>query len=530
MASVEATKPHFSWRNFLMCFLISFGVVGFGYPSAMIAPMLAKPSFLEFTGLGDENGIHKGKTSLVGALGGIFQAGAVFGVILSTQITDRYGRKAAMLYCIFWSLVGGIGITAAPNLATILVFRFFSGMGSWGFLTVAPTYTAELSIPAYRGLTAGMCGVMLGLGYATASYFGLAFHYTENTVAQWRAPAGLSLLWPMISLVTLPFIPESPRFLLMRGKVEEAWKTVAKLHSSKDGSDQTYAREEFYQMKMQAQHDQKQDSSWKALFSKAYRKRVIIGCGLSFLGQSTAVLVIQNYAPIFYAALGFNSKQQIIIQSGRDSIAFVGNLVGAFLLDRLGRRLMLLTGLAGCIICVAINAAMVAEYSGTNNDAGLAVGLASLFVYLCFYASCYDAPLLVVLGEIFPNHVRAKGVALSIATVAASDILYLQVAPYAFAAVGWKFFVLFICVSAVGWVWVWFQLPETKGVPLEEMADLFGDKTEVMVHLADVHLDSSMLDLSTKKQDNADTTSPNELEKREPANFHVESVSSIKGH
>ncbi|KIW88139.1 uncharacterized protein Z519_11250 [Cladophialophora bantiana CBS 173.52] len=530
MSSVEATKPHFSWRNFLMCFLVSIGVIGFGYPSAMVAPMLAKTSFLEFTGLGDEKGIHKSKTSLVGALGGIFQAGAVFGVILSTQITDRYGRKAAMLYCIFWSIVGGVGITAAPNLATILVFRFFSGMGSWGFLTVAPTYTAELSIPAYRGLTAGMCGVMLGLGYATASYFGLAFHYTDNRTAQWRGPAGLSLVWPMISLITLPFIPESPRFLLMKDRVDEAWRTVSQLHSPEDGSDQTYAREEFYQMKMQAQHDQKQDGSWRALFSKAYRKRVIIGCGLSFLGQSTAVLVIQNYAPIFYAALGFNSKQQIIIQSGRDSIAFVGNLVGAILLDRLGRRLMLLIGLAGCIVCVAINSAMVAEYSGTDNAAGLGVGIAALFVYLCFYASCYDAPLLVVLGEIFPNHVRAKGVALSIATVAASDILYLQVAPYAFAAVGWKFFLLFICVSVVGWIWLYFQFPETKGVPLEEMADLFGDKKEVVVHRADIHLDNFTPKLSTRQQDGPDGICPSELEKGETSNFHVECVSSLKDH
>lgn len=77
---------------------------------------------------------------------------------------------------------------------------------------------------------------------------------------------------------------------------------------------------------------------------------------------------------------------------------------------------------------------------------------------------------------------------------------------------------------------MWFQFPETKGVPLEEMADLFGDKREVVVRLADVHLDSSTLNISTKKQDNPDTTSPNELEKRESANFHVESVSSIKGH
>jgi MFS family permease len=111
-------------------------------------------------------------------------------------------------------------------------------------------------------------------------------------------------------------------------------------------------------------------------------------------------------------------------------------------MDRVGRRLMLLIGVAGCVVCVAINAAMVALYTGTDNHAGLGVGVAALFVFLVFYAGFVDAPFLVFLGEIYPNNIRARGISIAIATTALTDILYLQITPFAFAAIGWKYFMV----------------------------------------------------------------------------------------
>ncbi len=146
---------------------------------------------------------------------------------------------------------------------------------------------------------------MLGLGYATASYFGLAFRYTDNKAAQWRGPSGLAMVWSVIVLCALPFIPESPRFLLMHGRKDEAWKVVARLHASKRDPEQVFAREEFYQMQVQAEQDRSKPASWRVLLSKAHRKRVMLACGLTVLGQSTAVLVIQNYVR--------ESQHQIIV-------------------------------------------------------------------------------------------------------------------------------------------------------------------------------------------------------------------------
>ena len=142
----------------------------------------------------------------------------------------------------------------------------------------------------------------LGFGYASASYMGLAFHYTNNLAAQWRAPAGIAMVWPVFILSFLPWVPESPRFLLMRGRKEEAWKVVARLHGSSKDPEQVFAKEEFHQMQSQAEHDRELHTSWWQMFKQvSYRKRLILGCGLAALGQSTGVLVIQNYVSLIFA-------------------------------------------------------------------------------------------------------------------------------------------------------------------------------------------------------------------------------------
>lgn len=160
----------------------------------------------------------------------------------------------------------------------------------------APVYCSELAPPAYRGFFVGMTGVCLGLGYATANYFGLAFYYDSNTTIGWRAPLGLQLLFPALILVLLPFLPESPRYLLMMDKKEEAWAVIEKLHKDPRDPDDEFARGEFYQMAQQAAFDRTTVSTWWEMFRRpSYRKRTLFGMIYLFLTQATAVLVINNY-------------------------------------------------------------------------------------------------------------------------------------------------------------------------------------------------------------------------------------------
>ncbi|CRL26086.1 Major facilitator superfamily, general substrate transporter [Penicillium camemberti] len=246
--------------------------------------------------------------------------------------------------------------------------------------------------------------------------------------------------------------------MLMKNKPEAAWAVVSMLHDGPKEEDHLFALAEFSQMKQQADFDRNLDGSWLQLIKKpSYRKRLILASGISFLDQSTAVLVLNNYGPIFYSALGFDTRNQLILAGARDTIAFLGNILGAVFLDSVGRRRMLLTGFGGCLVTLSVFAATIAEFEKHNTMGTLGVGMTALFAFLLFYAAGVDAPTYVFMSEIFPSHMRSKGMAIAV----------------------------FIIIMTIGWVWMYIEVFETKCIPLEEMGAKFGDEDGVVVRLSD---------------------------------------------
>ena len=320
--------------EFWMCFGVGFvGQLAVGYPAAIISVTLAQPSFLEYMGLlttiNGKPGLDGHANSLLGATNGLFQAGAFFGVLAGSYIMDKYGRKMAAIYSATLSIIGGVCLCAAQNITMFIVFRFFAGAGAFAFVALMPVYAAELAPPKLRGFFVGMNCLGIALGYALAAYMGLAFYYTKSPAAHWRAPLGLALIFPVAVLIVLLFVPESPRWLLMVGRVEEAREIVMKLHYNKNDADGQDARSEFYQMQKQIEHDQMVKPTWMEMFTRpSYRKRTILACGFAFIGQSTGILVINNYGPTIYAALGYDTLSQLILQCGWITLAIPSNLLG----------------------------------------------------------------------------------------------------------------------------------------------------------------------------------------------------------
>lgn len=160
----------------------------------------------------------------------------------------------------------------------------------------------------------------------------------------------------------------------------------------------------------------------------SYRKRCILGGGFAFIGQSTGVLVLNNYGPTIYKALGYGTEKQLIFQCGWITVGILGNIVGALVMDMTGRRPLLMLGVGGCCVSLILEAAMVASFAGTGtNKAGLRMGVAAAYLFLLFYSVGIDVCGVVFYSELFPNQIRAKGIGLSICVIALTDLVYLQV-------------------------------------------------------------------------------------------------------
>ncbi|KAI0131935.1 general substrate transporter [Xylariales sp. AK1849] len=502
-----ATDSKVNWRTFGICIIISLGQFVAAYQSVIIGTTLGKPDFMQTVSLwGKDNKPIGNNASLEGAIVGTCQAGAIFGCIFGAFIMDRWGRKAGFFVGCIITLLGLAGLTGAVNMPMFLAFRFIVGFGTWMHAVVSATYCSELAPPQFRGFFAGLNGIMIGGGVAIASYIGMGFYFSGNPAAQWRAPMGIPMIIPIIMLCCWTITPESPRFLLLKGRADEAWVVLSHIYRIDGDEDESNARAEFFQMKEQAHHDRSLDASWAGLFnSKANLKRLYIGCVFTFLAQSTGVLVINNYGTTFYQAMGYGPADRQLLQGNRDIIALIGNVVGSMVVDRVGRRAITMFGFIGCAACLAVETAMVALYAGTNNTAGQKTGVAFIYIFLGFYSGGIDVGIYVLLGEIFPNHTRVKGIGLSLAVLNIASTIYLTTTSIAFAALGYKFFLIFLSISVFAVVWIFFFVPETKNLPLEEVAALFGDDENVMVYLRTtkdggeipVAVDHSKTDIST---------------------------------
>ncbi|KZT57700.1 sugar transporter family protein [Calocera cornea HHB12733] len=475
---------HYSLYNVCIILILTLGSLSYGYAFSVISNTIGQPGFLQYFGLDNDPAYTN---SIEGAINGLFSAGGTFGAILVGWMNDAYGRKATMNLAALICIVGSALSSGSVDVAMFLVARFITGWGIGMMVVLIPIFQAEVSPPSSRGLLVGQHGAWIVLGYAIAGWVGVGTFYSSNLSFQWRFPIAVSCIWPLALLVFSPGVPESPRWLLLKGRKDEAWAIIAKLHSRPDDPDQLYARDEFRQMTQQVQLDQ---AAWErggglkqVVTRPSYRKRMWMGFFVQYAAQTTGGNVVYNYIVLLYEDLGYTGATVLMLGAAYVTVATAANFFASFIMDRVGRVRLLIIGLTGCMISLACESAMTAQYAGTSNATGNAFGVVFIFFFIFFYASGIDATSYVYCSEIFPTHIRSQGMAFSMVGTFLSTVAYLDAAPTALANIQWRFYLFFICMTAVNIAIMWRYFPETKGLSLEEINGKFGD--EVAAPLAE---------------------------------------------
>ncbi|CAK7235170.1 hypothetical protein SBRCBS47491_009200 [Sporothrix bragantina] len=196
--------------------------------------------------------------------------------------------------------------------------------------------------------------------------------------------------------------------------------------------------------------------------------------------MSSGALVINNYGGLIYESLGFSTESVLQIQGGYQITGWVMNTASMFIIDRFPRNKLMSFGFAASGITVIIEAALQKNYLGTTNRAGLIACAAMLFLNVTCLGLFVEGVGFTYVAEIWPTYVRGEGYAIGMFSLCIASIIWLQSAPTAFANIGWKFYIIFIVFDALAAVMINFY-PDTRGRPLEEIAELFGDKDEVAV-------------------------------------------------
>ncbi|SLM34351.1 mfs monosaccharide transporter [Lasallia pustulata] len=445
---------------------VSLGVFLFGYDQGVMSGIITGPYFKDY--------FNQPTRAEVGTMVAILEVGAFVASICVGRIGDMIGRRRTILYGSMIFFVGGALQTFATGMPMMLIGRIIAGLGVGALSTIVPIYQSEISPPHNRGKLA--CIEFTGnvAGYAASVWVDYFCSYILNDYA-WRVPLLLQcFMGGLLGLGSL-IICESPRWLLDNDHDEEGIVVIANLYGGGDIHNDK-ARQEYREIKMDVLlQRQEGERSYRDMFRKYY-KRVFIAMSAQALAQLNGINVISYYAPLVFESAGWSGRNAILM-TGINGITYLLSTVPPwYLVDRWGRRVILLSGAVAMIISLSLISYFIfidVHYTPT---------LVVLFVMIynaSFGASWGPIPWLYP-PEILPLSIRAKGASLSTATNWAFNWLVGEVTPVLQEWITWRLYLVHAFFCAVSFVLVYFMYPETANLRLEDMDQLFGDATTAM--------------------------------------------------
>ena len=403
---------------------------------------------------------------------GVVLVGAVLGAAGSGRLADRLGRRGLMIVTAAVFLVGVLVTAFAPGVAVLIVGRVIVGVGIGVASYLGPLYISEISPAALRGSLVAFNQLLLTLGILV-SYF---VDYGLSASGDWRGMFGLAVVPALALGVGMVFLPESPRWLLQQGRADEAKKALTRL----DGAGQVQAEIASIRRDLGKQGQQGSQGGWADLIAPSLRPALLVGLALAAFDQLTGINTIIYYTPTIFQMAGLGSAAHSILASVSVGIVnVVMTLVAVRLVDRVGRRPLLLWGLAGMIAGLALIGLSFHLHGLGHLRGWLAAG--SLVLYVGAFAIGLGPVFWLLISEIYP--LRVRGLAMSIATLTNWAFNLLVTVSFLTLVHGlglsWTFWAYGL-VSVGAWFFVKRFVPETKGRRLEQIEKELADGKEAV--------------------------------------------------
>ncbi len=395
---------------------------------------------------------------------GLAMGAALYGTVLGSLIggwpTDRWGRKMTLIFIGALYVLSAVGCGLAWDVWSFIAARFLGGVGIGISTVVAPLYISEIAPPAHRGRLAAM--------FQFNIVFGIVVAFASNTMLSgigenaWRWMLGVAALPSVIYMAMCCLIPESPRWLLTRKNSRAHALHVLQLVHPSAGRDALEAEADEI-LASTANH-----VASRGFWSMKLRVPILLAFLVAFFNQLSGINAVLYFAPRIFEMTGLGAKAALLQSVGIGITNLVFTFVGLWLIDRLGRRTLLVIGSFGYIGSLGLCAwAFFTEHHS--------IVPACIFAFIAAHAIGQGTVIWVLISEIFPNQHRASGQALGSAThwvFAALLTTFFPGMVSAFAP-GWVF--LFFCgMMVLQLIWVKMMVPETKGVPLEEIQKQLG--------------------------------------------------------
>ena len=435
----------------------------FGYDTAVISGTVSQVSS-QFTLTTMQSGWYVG-CALVGS---------IIGVIFAGKLSDNFGRKKTMLISAVLFTISSIGCAISANLDQLVIYRMIGGAGIGIVSVVCPLYISEVSPASHRGRMVSLYQLAVTIGFLGAylmNYYllNLSENFSSNNplllkifgTEVWRGMLGAETVPALLFFFIIFLIPESPRWLIVKGKEDQASNIFSKIFN-----DASIVSFQIGEIKSMLKSEEKSD--WKLLLSPGIFRAVIIGAAIAMLGQFMGVNAVLYYGPSIFEISGLSSGDSLFYQSLIGLVNMCTTVLAFLIIDKIGRKKLVYIGVSGMIISLLL--------IGTYFLKAETLNLSSVFLLVCFLmyifftAGSISAVIFVFLSEMFPTRIR--GTAMSIAGFSLWVGTYLigQLTPWMLENLtpeGTFFLFAFMCIPYI--LIVWKLMPETAGKSLEEI-------------------------------------------------------------
>ncbi|EPQ52118.1 hexose transporter [Gloeophyllum trabeum ATCC 11539] len=448
-----------------------------GYDGSMMNGLQSLPQWANY--FGNPTG---GKLGLLNAIQNI---GSLAGYPFAPYVSDGIGRRGAIFLGAAIMCIAVAIQTAAYSVGMFIGARFMIGFGLTFAANAAPMLVSEVSYPTYRAPLTSLYNSLWYSGAIIAAWSTYGTFKIPSTWA-WRLPSLLQGIPSILQVFLIWFVPESPRWLVSKGKDAQALQTLAYYHA--DGNDQDpLVQYEYEEIRAAIEFDRTVAANvgWKSfLTTPGNRKRVRIIVAIAFFSQWSGNGLVSYYLNKVFDTIGITDPTTQLLING---ILQIWNLFWAcgasFMVDRAGRRMLFLTSAGGMLLFWTVQTICVALFAEHRSPDAAHSVIAFIFLYYAVYDLAFTPLIVSYTVEILPFALRAKGFNIFNFTISCALIFNQYINPIALDALQWKYYIVYVCWIAFEFVFLYFFVVETKNLTLEETAALF-DGAEAAAEVA----------------------------------------------
>jgi len=393
-----------------------------------------------------------------GFLTGSLALGCMVGCVVAGRIADQYGRRPALMIAAVVFALSSLGMAFSNSLIVFVGMRFMAGIGVGMASMLSPMYIAEVSPPSIRGRNVAINQLTIVIGILVTNL--VNYNLADTGPEAWRWMFGLGVIPSVVLLLGVIWLPESPRWLIQKGKVQEGERILERI------AGKVFASKTVLDVKKSMLNTEK--ISLSMLFNNDFRPAVMVGIGLAVFQQLCGINVVFNYTSTIFEAVGADLNRQLFETVAIGIVNLIFTILAMWQVDKLGRKPLMLVGSLGLAISYLVIAFLL--------QSKVSAGLLSVFVLLAIsiYSSSLAPVTWVLISEIFPNKIRGAASSVAILTLWAAYFVLVFTFPILAEKLGtYGPFWLYSVICFVGFVFVKMKVKETKGKTLEELEDIF---------------------------------------------------------